>query len=504
MSSFFTPCLILSVLATMVTHAALDLDSWRKEPLGVASAGDNNWYFFPDSNKNPRVLVKATGTGATVNRRLLTDGPPAWTTGAAVATPNLNKQGVIVPFVNGVYLIAPHNNALRLTFLNAAGTATISEVVDNAVAITSVGLSAALDGDGALHIAYVGKSGTSAETLRYARRTASGVWKKSSRDLTTLSQYIRETVILPTGSESAKIYASLKTGTDMSLLRVSISNGNMVNSTGDGNLTPGTTISEHIAGNRLGGVDRVYYFAKTASTGTWNLKQVGSNDPIQEIGVALPTSILCKGGPDNKQRIVWLDGLAKKVHYLKPGTDKPFDVIHPVTGTTGTAEVRGLHFDASNKPFLLYRNNSSQGFIAFPDEGLDSDGNGRPDLLDVAFNSTTAGIEILPPADPVAGFPLSENKFKFRLPTIGSAISNGAGGLQSSSRNLTYGVETSTDALTWTPLGAGSQMFFVQYSATGTYPDELKTFTGIYNEPLPGASPKRFFRVTVKRASNAY
>jgi hypothetical protein len=376
--------------------------------------------------------------------------------------------------------------------------------VDNAVAITSVGLSAALDADGGLHIAYVGKSGTSAETLRYARRTASGVWKKSSRDLTTLAQYIRETVILPSGSESAKIYASLKTGTDMSLLRLSISNGNIVSATGDGNLFPGVTINEHIAGNRLGGVDRLYYFAKVPATGAWNLKQVGSNDPIQETGVSLPTSLLCKGGPDNKQRIVWLNGLDKKIHYLKPGTSSPFDVIHPVTDTTGTAEVRGLHFDAANKPYLLYRHNSSLGFIAYPDEDQDIDSNGRSDLLDVAFNSSTAGVQVLDPVAPAAGLPLSQNKFKFRIPTVGSAIPNGAGGLFSDSRGLTYNLETSPDAVTWTTLGAGSPVIFVLHSTEGEYPNEVKVFSGMYNETIPAAPSKRFFRIKVSRPASAY
>jgi hypothetical protein len=122
----------------------------------------------------------------------------------------------------------------------------------------------------------------------------------------------------------------------------------------------------------------------------------------------------------------------------------------------------------------------------------------------VAFNSPTAGIELLDPAAPVAGFPLSENKFKFRIPTIGSAIPNGAGGLFSSSRNLTYNVETSTDAITWTTLGAGSPMLFVQHSSTGEVPNEVKVFSGMYNETIPAAPSQRFFRIKVSRPAGAY
>jgi hypothetical protein len=319
-------------------------------------------------------------------------------------------------------------------------------------------------------------------------------------DLTTASQFLKDTVVLGSGTGTAKIYASLKTGTVNSLLRLSVTNNNIVNAAGDGNQA--NNIAEPIAGNRLGNVDRLYYFQEGAQNGTWNLKQAGDNDPIQTIGLSLPTSIVCKPGPDNKQRIVWTDGLGKKFHYLKPSASGGFDVIHPLTNTSAAAAVRGLHFDANSKPYLLYRNSGSAGFIAFPDEERDSDGNGRPDLVDHAFNSSKAGIEILDPRAPAAGFPLSENKFKFRIPTIGSAISNGAGGLMSSSANLLYGVETSTDAVTWTPLGAGSPMFFLQHMGQPT--DELKTFTGVYNETIPNATKKRFFRVTVKRNSYPY
>jgi hypothetical protein len=414
-----------------------------------------------------------------------------------------------VPLVNGIYLIACHNNTLRLNFYNAAGTATITEIVDSAVPISSVGLSAAIDAaDGALHIAYVGNSGISSETLRYARRAANGTWTKSSRDLSTLSQYVRETVILPSSANSAKIYASLKYGTDMSLLRLSVSNANIVTATGDGNIAQGTTINEHIAGNRNGNADCVYYFAQigSSSSSVWELRQAGVEAPVEEheeIGVSVPTSIISRVGPDNKQRIVWLDGLGKQVHYLKPGASG-FNVTHPVKGTTGTAEVRGLHFDAANKPYLLYRNSSSAGFIAYPDEDQDIDGNGRSDLLDVAFNSSTAGVEVLDPVTAAPGLPLSQNKFKFRIPTIGSAISNGAGGLYSESRGLTYNLETSTDAINWTTLGAGSPVIFVQHSITGEFPNEVKVFSGMYNEAIPAAPSKRFFRIKVSRPAGAF
>ena len=47
-------------------------------------------------------------------------------------------------------------------------------------------------------------------------------------------------------------------------------------------------------------------------------------------------------------------------------------------------------------------------------------------------------------------------------------------------------------------------MFFVQASSTGEFPNELKTFTGLYNEIVPNAYKRRFFRVTVKRSSYPY
>ena len=493
---------VLSLLALTSAQAQVDITKWRVASLDVAAGSDNNWYFHPDADKNPRVLVKAASTTASVNRKLLTGGPPIWTAGAATATPSLNKQGVAVQFVNGLYFIAPHNNALRLTFFNAAGTAMFNESIDTTMPITSIGLSAALDTGNGLHVSYIGNAGTSTEKLGYAFRSAGGVWTRAkSVDLTTTTQFIKDTAVLPSGTGTAKIYLSLKTGTVNSLLRLSVTNNNIVSGSGDGNL--GNNIAEMIAGNRLGGVDRLYYFQQGAQNGTWNLKQVGSDDPVQVGGLCLPTSIICKPGPDAKQRIVWTDGLGKKFNYLKPGSSG-FDVINPLTNTNASAQVRGLHFDANGKPFLLYRNSGSAGFIAFPDEEADTDGNGRADIIDYAFNSSTAGVEVLDVRTSAPGVPLSENKFKFRIPTIGSTISNGTGSLISVGGNVTYGVETSTDAVTWTTLGNGSPILFAPTSVSGTPPNELKTYTGLYNETLPNATKRRFFRITVKRTTSSY
>ena len=497
--------LVLSLLALASAQAQVDITKWRVASLEVAAGSDNNWYFHPDADKNPRVLVKNTGTGTgSVTRRYLTGGPPVWATGDAQATANLNKQGVAVPVANGIYFVAPHGNVLRMQFFNAAGNTPIAnEIIDNTMPITSIGLSAALDTGGGLHVAYVGNVGTSTEKLGYAFRPANGsAWTRATAvDLSTSSQLIKDTVVLPSGTAAGKIYASLKTGTVVSLLRLSVNNNNIVNGSGDGN--QGNNIAEMIAGNRLGGVDRLYYFKAGAQNGTWNLMQAGDNDPIQNIGLCLPVSIICKPGPDNKQRIVWTDGLGKKFHYLKPGSSG-FDVIHPLTNTSAAAEVRGLHFDATGKPFLLYRNSGAAGFIAFPDEEADTDGNGRADIIDYAFNSSSAGIEVLNLRTSAPGVPLSENKFKFRFPTIGSTISNGTGSLISVGGNVTYGVETSLDGQTWTTLGNGSPLLLSQTSASGTPPNELKSFTALYNETLPSATKRRFFRVVVKRTANNY
>ena len=503
MSSLFPLCLILLGLASTVARAELDIESWRKQSLAVAAGTDNNWYFFPDAAKNPRVMVKAAGTTASVTRRMLTGGPPAWTTGAVTTTTNLNKHGVIVPFLNGAYLVAPYNNTLRMTFFNAAGDVQVSELVDNAVVITPVGLSAAVDSGGNLHIAYVGRSGTTSETLRYACRDTSGKWRKTAKDLTNLSQYIRQTSIIPSGSNAANIYASLKTGSVNSLLRVNVVGaGTVVAFSGASNLA--NDIAEPIVGNRLGGDDQVYYFQQRTTAGFWDLKHVGTTDPIQTIGLCTPTSILCKAGPDAKQRIAWLDGRNRKIHYLRPSgvPSSPFAASQPVTVTTATAQVLGLHFDSKNLPYLLYRASGAQGFIAYPDDSFDSDGNGRPDLIDVAFNSSTAGIQVLPPASSISGFPLSENKFKFRFTTVGSAISNGAGKLFSSSRGITYGVETSTDCVTWTAFGAGSQLFYVAGETQGEFPNEVKTYTAIHNELIPAPPFKRFYRLNISRSAS--
>ena len=502
MRSLFPPCLALSALATLANGATTpDLDAWRKVQLGNAAADANQWYFHPESDGSPRVLVKTASTGVNVTRRLLTGGPPVWTTGSAMTTPELNKQGVAVQRENGIYLIAPYNDELRLTFFNADGTAKFSKLVDTDASITSVGLSAAIDPQQNLHIVYVGNPGTASETLRYARLSANGqTWVKDTVETSSLAQYVQQTVILPTAETSAKIYASLKSTTATSLLRRTINQYGIVAASGDGNLTPGVTISEHIAGNRNNNADCVYYFSKPINGSTWSLKQASVTTAIKEVGNVLPTSIISKAGPDGKQRIAWLDGTGKTIHYMKATGSGSFDVSQPVKDTTGTAEVRGLHFDANDKPYLLYRNSGTAGFIAYPDENQDTNGNGRPDLLDVAFNSNTAGVQVLDPVAAAPGLPLSQTKFKFRIPTVGAAIANGAGGLFSDTLKLTYNVETSTNGIAWTTLGAGSPLIWVLHSTDG----DVRVYSGMYNETIPAAPSKRFFRIKVTRPAGAY
>jgi hypothetical protein len=151
-------------------------------------------------------------------------------------------------------------------------------------------------------------------------------------------------------------------------------------------------------------------------------------------------------------------------------------------------------------PYLLYRTNDAAGFVAFPNDDFDFNGNGRPEILDSAFNSLQAGLEVLPVGPAVAGVANSANRLKIRFPTIGSANSNGVGGVQSASENLLYGVEVSPDLVTWTPLASGTSISYTATATNGT----LKTFVGVVNDPAPGVFPKRFARLLVNRLAYPY
>jgi hypothetical protein len=511
------------LLATFLGASSLQANfapaAWQSEPLGKAANNNNEWYLFPDSSKNPRVLVKS---GA--NRKLLTGGPPSWIESAAVNM-GLAAQGTFVADgAGGGFLIAAPGGAnsqtLRMAIFQSDGSSNV-EAIDTVLG-NYTGISAELDSTGKLHVGYVWNNAT----ICYARRESPTNWNIAIETLPSTS--IQDTAVVPVSFNSVALYYCATASSTRTLWRctpkVHPRSGTLLISypalaaSGAFPALPENrreamenNVGQTIRGSRVGLSGRVYYFGSDG-TSSWKFRRY-SNDSAPEdepltlevAGNVIPKSIRVAFGPDGNQRVAWYNETNKRIHYLRPvaaNVDVPALGGYPVvtTGLQTNSDLLGLHFGPDGTPYLLYRTTLSAGFIAFPNDHFDTNGNGRPQILDTAFNSNSAGLEVLPVKATFPGVANSANRFKIRFPTIGNAITNGVGGIQTAAENLLYTVEVSSDLGTWTPLSPGSAITYTNTAISGS----VRTYVGVINDPAPGPFPTRFARLNVSRLNYPY
>jgi len=499
------------LLATFLGASSLQANfapaAWQSAPLEVAAGTSNNWYFYPDDLGNPRVLAKATTSNNTPARRLLTGGPPAWTVGLSASMGQINKQGVFVPSPGGGgFFIAPHNQAnLKVAIFDSTGGFTLETIDPNPGLYT--GISAELDSSGILHVGYVADN----SIICYARRTSFGDWIFRGDNLGTAS-VIHDTAVVPTTTSDVNLYYSATASNVTSLWRAKpgIVSNTLYIFWGANPLTKREDfVGRTLRGSRVGPVGRLFYFGKNSISSTsWIFKRTdnfGNGSDLETAGNVSPKSIHTAFGPDGKQRVAWYNETTKKIHYLRPaaaGVDVPVLAGQPVSlsGNPANPDLLGFHFGPDGTPYLLYRTTNAAAFIAFPNDHFDTNGNGRPQILDTAFNSNSAGLEVLPVKATFPGVANSANRFKIRFPTIGNASTNGVGGIQTAAENLLYTVEVSSDLGTWTPLSPGSAITYTNTAISGS----VRTYVGVINDPAPGPFPTRFARLNVSRLNYPY
>ena len=486
-------------------RASLDPAMWDK--VALTNAGTNNqWVFWPDAARNPRVVAKGMANGA-VNHRVLTGGPPVWAASPAMAV-GLNKEGFFVPVPNAPdrgYLIGPHLavGTFRLKMLEFSANGVTDSLVDPVFSSGGFGgISAALDPQGNLHIAYVWSPGAN-EVLCYGRRNSNGVWQideqifnRNQANQDTGAR-IGATAVVPSGYDSANIYFTLFS--PLSGNATALMQANLLVSQGIPHIANPiprvpNNVKNTLRGTRVNSADRVFFFEGTT------LKRLGSTGTASQVQPSVtgakPRSIHVATSPkDNRQRVAWYDGSTRKIHYLQAISETTFTPHNLVTLTNNgsglaDADLQGLHFDSDGLPYLLYRRLLGEGYVAYPDipdETLDNNGNGRIDLLDTAFGSNTAGPRAMPVPD-------TANSFQIAFPTIGTATANPTGGLQTASANLKYTVELSPDLVTWTPVTSTTDISYAFTPATGANRTATATITG-----PAGAFTARFARVAVTR-----
>ena len=484
--------------------------AWQSTALDFAAGANNNWYFYPDDLGNPRILTKATTSGTTAAaRKILTGGPPAWTAETATPMTLISKQGVFVPTTGGGgFLVAPHNVAnVKAALFDNSGAYTLETADTNAGTYT--GISAELDSTGRLHLGYI----YNGNTICYARRNLAGGWIFTSLPLGS-GIVIHDTAVVPITTDNVNLYyCATSTAQNVTTLwqaKPGIpqpQNQLLIQWSTNPLVNVENFVGKTLRGSRVGNVGRLFYFGNN-NTNSWTFKlynNLGTKTDLETAGNVSPKSIHVALGLDGKQRVAWYNETSKKIHYLKPvaaGVDVPVPAGQPValSGSPADPDLLGLHFGPDGMPYILYRRDLNEGFVAFPNDNFDTNGNGRPQILDSAFNSNSAGLEVLPVGPAFPGVANSANRFKIRFPTIGTANSNGVGGIQTASENLLYKVEVSPDLVNWTPLGTGTAIAYTATSTVGT----LKTYVGVINEAAPGIYPKRFARLAVTRLNYPY
>ncbi|QJE97215.1 hypothetical protein [Luteolibacter luteus] len=513
--------------------ADLNPDNWTSVVVedSASPTGNTAWHFWPDQQNNARILAKELSNQDVVSHMLLettapvTLTPPSWTRNDLLDMANPNKEGVFLPNgSDGGDMFAGHQNSggqQKLYCTNYLNGFAASERIDpvNEAISTISNISAFRDPSGNLHVAYVSDAGTTNERLRYARHPAGGEWEMTWVSFTgsTSPGYVKGTAVIASSLDDVRLYFTYDTPTTNSLLKATPKKiGSVLTIIHQDYPLENIEnfVDNSVTASRFNGTERIFYFAVTSLTQRVLKRLVGTTKAeLQTVTIGtnaasgpLPRSIFTATAPDGKQRIAWYEGRNRRIHYLKPQTtaaEIPYVSGTPITlannglGLTD-ANLLGFHFSANGLPFLLYRRLLNDGYVAYPKDSFDFNGNKRADLLDVAFNSTNAGLEVLP-IDP------TEKRMKLRFPTIGSSAAQTTGSniatVTSSEQNLKYAVQVSTDMVNWTTIGNQASVTYSFTNDGGQNPNQRRTFTAVLTQEAPGNTAKRFARLSVTRTA---
>lgn len=503
----------------------MDPAAWFSAPQPTVEAAGANEYHLWSDGTTPRALVVGKGG----NWKLSSGGPPTWTA-AAQKPVDLPGTGIFIPDrllpASQGFLISPKGSAgsmtLEIAQLFTASGGPIRNTIDD-TGVSFIGaISACYDSAGNLHIAYVRDSdntvGNGNDLICYARRSPSNVWKFATRVLPFRPQ---STAIVANGELSARIFYTFGTSSAVTLATVAV-----VQQTGTGlvviqaldaletAICPGSSIcllptgasSGRLFYPKISGVGTLMRVldVTTSSVGTpqtlWTESNPVSGQSLQPRGL-----YVALGGPDQRARVAFYDARFGRIYYLRP-TDTsngiPYVAGTPVVLGTGlpNADLRGLHFGAGGRPFLLYRSSLTEGRFAFIKDEYDLDGNGRLDLVDAAFGSSSAGVQVPPLGPALSGVSNSANRLKLVFPAY-SDVGTSSGALISNLTNARFRVEISTDMNTWTPLTTG--VTYTSLGAVSTGSSYIKV-AAVIPDVAPGSIPRRFARLNIDRPTTAY
>jgi hypothetical protein len=385
--------IFLSAVALAWSGASVASAQFVRLPIENAHANSNSWFFFPDQNSAPRIIVKGNQNNQPVPLKVLEGGPPS-TTWTATSSGNVKASGLSTFVQTGTgsgKLVAAHLDGTRsiqvIDFINGAPVAEETAASNIPAGVLLDTLSAAVDSAGFVHIVYTLAAGSGATncTLVYLRRNVTtGDWAR--HQIEGFPARIRGTSVLAPTTSSAVLYFASQALHRCTL--DSLPNGNPIMDNFSILHTPAQGIvSGVVKATRVSGEDRILYFYSTGST-TWQFARMDFTSvsnfapvDIQDVGavsgsVALPLSIHVATGPNGKEHIAWYDLRSRRIHYLVPGSGSdgiPYNASQPVTlpnqpSGVPDSNLQGLHIRSSDgSPFLLYRSTLNTGFVAVPE-----------------------------------------------------------------------------------------------------------------------------------------
>ncbi|WP_265594735.1 hypothetical protein [Haloferula sp. BvORR071] len=520
-------------LGILPSGASLLPADWQNERLAnvMSAPSGNAWFFWPEAANSLRIFNKGISGNNSTPTAFITGGPiegglPAWTEGESSPLGGINKDGVFVRTgAQTGYYIAPHASGSSFTLKCVAfdnGTSVVT-TIDGTPSASIDKISACVDDSTAhnLHVTWVRDGGNPVtngpERLCYAR-TESGQWKGIAQQLNSAAPAeVRGTGIIASSLTDVRLYFTLATTTSVSLLKATPKYFGSVlfiihTTFPQQEVDPGVICDNPLTVMRVNLADRIYYFSMATPTATTrSLKRSGdtiiANIPAVNGLPPAPRSIAVATAPDGRQRIAWYEARAREIHYVKPKlpTGDAYNSGQPVQFAAGAlpdADVLGLQFGADGRPYILSRRTLTEGYISFPKDDFDYNGNGRKDLLDNAFNSDTAGFALLS-AGPGTG------TFKVQFPTMRQATAtNGVVSSESSDSGqinvddrYRYEIETSADMVNWAKINssAGATYTFVANGGSGV--NQRRIFTATLQD---STATKRFARMNVTRLGNPY
>ncbi|MDB6079150.1 MAG: hypothetical protein JWO82_2897, partial [Akkermansiaceae bacterium] len=399
----------LSFAATL--SAALGVTApadWTSFPLANVALNSNEYYLWPSSTNSPDTIT--TGGAGTWIRQ--SGGPPTWDS-SGIIPDTFMRSGELFPNTpGGTILVNVSAGSLQAVILDV-GSPQVATLVPGINGLRCAYATATISGAVVTyHISFGFQDPDGSEYIGYATKAGTAAWSVRVRPTGTAP--VTGTAVYATTSTNGLVYFNYGLTQSASTLAVwtGVYPGTVTNVDG-GSYGPiynyNGIFYYSCLRDRVGFTTDIRAFTPASQSAT----SVAILPALSGGGPTATRGIRAAAGPDGKIRVAVADAGLGTIYYIKDGL-----LGKAVTlGAGANADLRGFTFDPNGVPIIVYRKSYTAGFVAYPTEKVDGDGNGRVDLMDTAFNnSSTAGVTAPDPIAAIDGVANSANRFKIQFP----------------------------------------------------------------------------------------